>query len=686
MSGKPREKGAGSGRKRPKLIVAENGHQLVLQLDQRITTIGRSHDNTVEIDDVSSSRLHCQIERKDGGYEIVDLKSRNGTVVNGVLVLRKELRPGDCIEIGKTQVFFEHISQEYADETIDLTTDYFLEPLEGLEEEDQLSVLKNEREIFLKLMEINRNLNSKVVLDDLLGLIVDTVVEVTSAERGFFLLAGEKELEVRAARNMDGETVKDPQLKFCRGIAEDVIDSRKPLCSDNAMNDRRFRDLETVKELNLKSVLCVPLANDDAVLGAIYVDNRFDENAFTSNHLRWLEMVAHQAAVAIRNAQLFDENISRSEVLEQTQRSLERANAQLEENVMKKTLQLEEAIKLIPEDQPAGFKYDYSKIITRSPKMFEIFRILDKVSESAVPVLILGESGTGKELIAGAIHKNGQRSEKEFISENCAAIPMNLMESEFFGHVKGAFTGATSEKKGLFEVADKGTLFLDEIADMPADMQTKLLRVLQEGEIRRVGGKEVINVDVRVVSATNKNIFDMVRKQEFREDLLYRINVITITLPPLRDRREDIPLLIDFFLDRIAERSSEKKKSLDRETFQAMYQHDWPGNVRELENEIERFAALGGDVIEPQLLSPSIQANGSKPGLSVDGKPLKDIVSRTVEDVERRVICSALVDTNWKKSKTAEMLGISRPTLDAKILKYALKREPGAEPGLNSRN
>ena len=269
MSGKPLEKGAGGGRKRPKLIVAENGHQLVLQLDQRITTIGRSHDNTVEIDDVSSSRLHCQIERKDGGYEIVDLKSRNGTVVNGVLVLRKELRPGDCIEIGKTQVFFEHISQEYADETIDLTTDYFLEPLEGLEEEDQLSVLKNEREIFLKLMEINRNLNSKVVLDDLLGLIVDTVVEVTSAERGFFLLAGEKELEVRAARNMDGETVKDPQLKFCRGIAEDVIDSRKPMCSDNAMNDRRFRDLATGKELNLKSVLCVPLANDDSVLGAI---------------------------------------------------------------------------------------------------------------------------------------------------------------------------------------------------------------------------------------------------------------------------------------------------------------------------------------------------------------------------------------------------------------------------------
>ena len=684
MSGKPLEKNAEGVRKRPKLIVAENGSQTVLEIGQRVTTIGRSHENSVEIADISSSRQHCQIERKEGGYEIVDLKSRNGTVVNGVLVLRKELRPGDCIEIGKTQVFFEHVSQEYADETIDLTTDYFLEPLEGLDEENQLSVLKTEREIFLKLMEINRNLNSKVVLGDLLSLIVDTVVEVTGAERGFFLLAGGDVLEVRAARNMDGETVKDPQLKFCGGIAEDVIESMKPLCSDNAMDDRRFRDLETVKELNLKSVLCVPLVGEGSVLGAIYVDNRFDEGAFTGNHLRWLEMVAHQAAVAIRNAQLFDENTSRAEVLEQTQLRLERANAQLEENVMKKTLQLEEAIKLIPEDKDSGFKYDYSKIITASPKMFEIFRVLDKVSDSTVPVLILGESGTGKELIAGAIHANGPRSQKEFVSENCAAIPMNLMESEFFGHVKGAFTGASNDKRGLFEVADKGTLFLDEIADMPADMQTKMLRVLQEGEIRRVGGKDVIHVDVRIISATNKDIFNMVRGQEFREDLLYRINVITINLPPLRERREDIPLLIDFFLGRVAERSGEQKRSLDQDTFQAMYQYDWPGNVRELENEIERLSALGGEVIDSQLLSPNIQANGSKPGLAVNGKPLKDIVARTVEDVESQVIRSALADTEWKKSKTAELLGISRPTLDAKILKYALRRESGADSGLNN--
>ena len=176
----------------------------------------------------------------------------------------------------------------------------------------------------------------------------------------------------------------------------------------------------------------------------------------------------------------------------------------------------------------------------------------------------------------------------------------------------------------------------------------------------------------------------MVRNQDFREDLLYRVNVITINLPPLRERREDIPLLIDFFLGRIAERSSEKKKSLDQETFQALYQYDWPGNVRELENEIERLSALGGEVVESQLLSSNIQANGRKAGRVVNGKPLKDIVARTVEDVESQVIRSALLDTDWKKSKTAEMLGISRPTLDAKILKYALRRESGGDSGLNN--
>ena len=667
-----------------KLIVFQGEKQQVLELSSKVTTMGRSHDNTIEIDDINSSRQHCQIERVDGGYEIVDLKSRNGTLVNGILVLRKVLRPGDCVEIGKTRMFFEHVSHEHSEETIDLTTDHFLEPLAGLGEDSQLEVLTKEREIFLKLLEINRNLNTRVVLGDLLDLIVDTVVEVTGAERGFLLLGEGDELEVKAARNMDREDVRDPEFKFCRGIAEDVVRSSRAVRSANAVEDRRFGGLASVKQLHLKSVLCLPISTGDVVLGAIYVDNRFDEGAFNESHQRWLEVVCHQAAVAIRNARLFEENRRRQKQLEEAQARLERSNLELEERVLSKTLQLEEAINLIPRERPSGFKYDYTSIVTRSPKMYEIFRLLDKVSDSAVPVLILGESGTGKELIARAIHRNGPRHDKEFVSENCAAIPINLMESEFFGHVRGSFTGATRDKRGLFEVADGGTLFLDEIADMPPGMQTKLLRVLQEGEIRRVGGKDVIKVSVRIVSATNKNIFDMVRQSNFREDLLYRINVITITLPPLRDRREDIPLLIDFFLERVAERDGEKKKNLDRETFQLLYQHDWPGNVRELENEVERLSALSGERIEANLLSAGIQARSLKGGVSYEGKPLKDVVARTVEDVEQQVIRSTLIDTNWTKSHAAEVLGISRPTLDAKIQKYKISREAETEQGANN--
>lgn len=700
-----------------RLIIREDGSERVVELKARVTTVGRSHENDVTIDDINSSRKHCQIERNGPTYEIVDLKSRNGTLVNGILVLRKELRPGDVIEIGKTQMFFDHVSEDFGEETIDLTTDHFLEPLSGLETEDQLSVLKKEREIFLKLLEINRNLNSRIVLSDLLDLIIDTVVDVTGAERGFLLLAegdasssavrlaqtgvlpareeplapppgrpaeappapprapGGEAFQVKSARNMDRETVKEPEFKLSRAVASMVLETGRAVRSDDVARDRRLQAIGKGEAAAVKSVLCVPVRSGDRTIGAIYVDNRFEASAFTENHRRWLEIVADQAAVAIRNAQLFEGFRARSLELEEARSRLERLNLELENKVLLKSLQLEDVMKLIPSERPRAFKYDYSAIVTRSPRMYEIFKLLDKVTDSTVPVLILGESGTGKELIAKAIHQNGPRKDKAFVSENCAAIPVNLLESEFFGHVRGAFTGASRDKRGLFEVADGGTLFLDEIADMSPAMQTKFLRVLQEGEIRRVGGKDILKVDVRVISATNKNIYELVRRGEFREDLLYRINVITITLPPLRERREDIPLLIDHFLERIAARTGEKKKALDRETFHLLYQYDWPGNVRELENETERLAALSGDVIPANLLSPNILAKSQDRPAFQPGESLKEIVQRAVEDVERQMIRSTLMETGWKKTRAAEMLGISRPTLDAKIEKYGLARD-----------
>ena len=668
----------GSDKASAKLIIQEGGEERLFVLKDRVTSVGRARENRIEIDDINSSRKHCVVEKTSSGYEVVDLKSRNGTLVNGVLVLRKELRLGDCIEIGKTRLFFEFVSSEFSEETIDLSTDHFLEPLEGLEENSQLQVLKKEREIFLKLLEINRNLTSKIVISDLVELIIDTVVEVTGGERGFLLLLGEDELRVEAARNMDREDVKDPEYKVSHSIAKSVIESGTREHASDVSQDKRFRSYQDKQPLAMKSVLCVPVRAGDRIVGAIYVDNRFQAGSFTDNHLRWLEILADQTAVAIRNARLFEENRDRNRDLEQAQGRLERLNLELEEKVLSKSLQLEEVIKLIPEESPKSFKYDYSDIVTRSPRMHEVFNLLDKVTESTVPVMILGESGTGKELIARAIHNNGPRKEQSFVCENCAAIPVNLLESEFFGHVRGSFTGATRDKRGLFEVAHEGTLFLDEVADMPLAMQTKFLRVLQEGEIRRVGGKDITKVNVRILTATNKNIYEMVRGNEFREDLLYRINVIPIQIPALRERREDIPLLIDFFLKRVAERTGEAKKELERETFQLLYQYEWPGNVRELENEVERLSALSGERIGPELLSSNIQSKGKSRSVSVNGKSLREVVARTVEDVETQVIRTTLIDSGWKKTRTAELLGISRPTLDAKIDKYGLTRDKDA--------
>lgn len=253
---------------------------------------------------------------------------------------------------------------------------------------------------------------------------------------------------------------------------------------------------------------------------------------------------------------------------------------------------------------------NYADIIGESPAIMRVFRLLDRIAHANVPVLIQGESGTGKELVAGALHRNSPRRDKPIVAENCAAIPETLLESELFGYKRGAFTGADRNKTGLFKVADGGTLFLDEIGDMSLSMQKKLLRVLQDGEIRPVGSNEVFHVDVRIISASNKNLKEMVARREYREDLYFRLNTITVNVPPLRDRPEDIALLVDFFVGRISKEMDCKPAPLSAEALKALEKYRWPGNIRELENEMRRCLALLGDGTEIglQLLSDEIKA------------------------------------------------------------------------------
>ncbi|MCO5144433.1 MAG: sigma 54-interacting transcriptional regulator [Oligoflexia bacterium] len=321
-----------------------------------------------------------------------------------------------------------------------------------------------------------------------------------------------------------------------------------------------------------------------------------------------------------------------------------------------------------------GVRYRYDNIIGKSKPMQDVYTLLDKIKNSDSTVMISGENGTGKELIARAIHYNSPRKDKVILTINCAAFNENLLDSELFGHVKGAFTGAVKDKKGLFEAADKGTIFLDEIGDMNGTMQVKLLRVLQEGTILPVGATEARKVDVRVITATNKDLKSMVETGEFREDLYYRINVINVHVPALRDRKEDIPVLIDHFIAKGCEEKGIAEKRLAKRAMEKVFDYSWPGNVRELQNEIERLLVLTGDdpMIAVDLLSPRIREFGEHTkiqGVRVAGK-LKD----ALEELEKTMIREGLKRTNWNKSRLAKELGISRAGLIMKVDKYSLDK------------
>lgn len=321
-----------------------------------------------------------------------------------------------------------------------------------------------------------------------------------------------------------------------------------------------------------------------------------------------------------------------------------------------------------------GDRTRYDSMIGKSKPMQEIYSLLDKIRTSDSTVLVLGENGTGKELIARAIHYNSPRKDAPFITVNCSAFNENLLDSELFGHVKGSFTGAIRDKKGLFEAANKGTLLLDEIGDMTLTMQVKLLRVLQEGTLIPVGGTEQRKVDVRVLAATNKDLKGMVERSQFREDLYYRVNVISIQVPPLRDRKEDIPVLLDHFLVKECKEKNVPIKTLAKRAVEKILDYPWPGNVRELENEVERVIVLSGDddKVSADMLSQRIRdfGGGAKAnGVRVTGK-LKD----ALEELERTMIREGLRRTKWNKSRLAKELGISRAGLIMKVEKYSLDK------------
>jgi transcriptional regulator with GAF, ATPase, and Fis domain len=514
--------------------------------------------------------------------------------------------------------------------------------LAGIEQDDARSALTGVQ--VEELSTIVRALSSRDRLKPLLVQVVDTMVLWTGVERGLLLLrAPDGRLVPRAARNLARQDLAGQQLELSMSLARRAMVEREVLIVSDAF--AQLGDLHaSVHALGLRSVLVAPLVARGDVLGVVYLDDRVRRGAFGPRELAWVRLVASQAALAIADAR--DQALLRRAV-----RRAERANARLAAELGAREAEL---ASVRAELASAGneTRYRYDEIAGRSEPMRAMLKLVDRVTASDVPVLITGESGTGKELVARAIHRNGPRSARPFVSENCGSVPETLLESTLFGHVRGAFTGASATRAGLFDIADGGTLFLDEIGEMPLSMQTKLLRVLQNGEVRPVGGTRSRTVNVRIIAATHRDLEAMVAAGTFREDLFYRLNVVNIRVPPLRERREDIPLIVRHLLEKYA---AGRKVKLTRAAMERLTTFPWPGNVRQLENEIRRALVLADDRIDVDELSEEI-ARGGPAAAREAGLGLK----ARVDALEAQLVRDALQKTRGNQTRAAELLGISR--------------------------
>ncbi len=439
-----------------------------------------------------------------------------------------------------------------------------------------------------------------------------------------------------------GEGVIGKVWKY--GVAIVVPDISKEEEFLNKLN--RKLDESSKKKI---SFIAVPIKSGNRVIGVLAVDKPLDKKESLDEHTKFLTMVS---ALLGHTIKLFNQFNKEKEKLEKDKEYLQ---SQIK-NIISKT--------------------GIDKIIGRSKKLLEIIGIIKDVAPTSATVLLIGESGVGKEVFAKAIHENSTRKDKPFIKINCAAIPEELLESELFGYEKGAFTGATSTKKGKFELANGGTIFLDEIGDMPLLLQSKLLRVLQEKEIERLGGTKPIKIDVRIIAATNKDLEKMVIEGTFREDLYYRLNVISVHIPPLRERKEDIPPLVYYFLEKFNKEYGKNLKITD-ELMEVLINYDWPGNVRQLQNTLERMVILAkGEYLTPENLPTDIKRQIKIPKEIKDtpikiGKKIVEL-PKTVEQLEREAIIKALEETNYVIKKAAEKLGMTPRQVRYRIEKYKI--------------
>lgn len=553
-----------------------------------------------------------------------------------------------------------------------------------------------------RILEINRELANERDLRRLLSRVTEHAIAIVGAERGFVVLANEEgELETRSARDRAGELEGDRHREFSRSVAQQVVRDGEPVVVQRASDDARLAQAVSVHRLHIQSIACVPirgsmreLETDDSMgavgmrtIGALYLETRSRPGLRFQNELPSLIAFADQAAIAIENARLWSENRARTEALSASNLELKAAQEKLAAVLDRRTEQLQEARRDLREARATlRGHFGYAGLVGTSEAMRKIYALIERIRDADVPVLISGESGTGKEVVAKAIHASGLRAKKPYFGINCGAIPENLLESELFGHVRGAFTGAERDRKGLFREADGGTVLLDEIGELPLKMQSGLLRILQEKCVRPLGSAQEEPVDVRIVAATNRDLKAMVEAGTFREDLYYRLHVVEVHVPPLRGRIEDIPALLDHFMGIFAARYRRERKTIERDALRKLMSYEWPGNVRQLEHALLNawLMSEGEDLsahdfelpsalrsIPPPSKGSSEGATSSEPQASTRG--VKPVTSKDdFKNSEKNRILAALQACDWNRVQAARMLGLPRRTFYRRLKEYEI--------------
>jgi DNA-binding NtrC family response regulator/serine/threonine protein kinase len=542
-----------------------------------------------------------------------------------------------------------------------------------------------------RILEINSELLAEFDLERLTVRVIECALELLNAERGFVLLRQEDgSLSVHTSRDLRGDVVR---AEFSRSIAQKVMVSHKPVVSLDARRDASMQAYASVHQLMLQAVACVPIpGRGGELIGALYLETRLQPGGEFERELPTLSAFADQVGLAIETARLVTENMKRASELADANGKLEAAQERLRELLGERTQKLKLARRRLRDARDTLYgHFGYQGLVGTSNAMRRLYSLIDRVKDTDVPVLICGESGTGKEVASRAIHRASERNKEPFLGINCGAIPEHLLESELFGHVRGAFTGADRERKGLIREAGRGTVLLDEIGEMPHKMQASLLRVLQERKVRPVGGTAELDIECRFIFATHRNLRQMVDAGQFREDLYYRIVVVELAIPSLREHVEDIPPLVDYFLGLFAARYKREKKTLTRGALRRLASYEWPGNVRQLEHVLLNAWVLSDqqeiDVEDLDIpSSPNADRSRAPSASPAAALPEEDLEEEGFESLpaarqtlsshlkdEKTRIAEALAACNWNRVRAAELLGMPRRTFYRRLKQYQLQ-------------